>query len=135
MIDRIQNILSQPVLKKDRLTFLGILAIMSLIIFVYKSYFKQGSNDEWMIPFCGITGFILLGLLFSKFGNGLLRTWMSISTILGSTIFMVLLFLVYFLFLSPVFIIVNAFKRKSKTSIKTNWMISDGGYHDYKKMG
>jgi hypothetical protein len=104
----------------DRLLFALMLMIISGIYLGVNFIQKQVPFSEYRWWLLGTIALILLIACTEIPGGWIVKCWLTISSLMGKFIFFVFLFLVYFLVISPLFMIRNFFKR-SKIKIDTNW--------------
>ena len=134
LINFLKNIWSKNITIKDRLLFSLVLMGLS-ILFFYFMYFKNAIPfTEFQWEFYVLMAFLLSFVVIDFWGNFVIRIWLSISGFIGQIIFFVLLVLVYYLILSPIFLLVNLF-RKKKTNINSNWTDKVYINKDYQSMG
>lgn len=117
----------------DRLLFATMLLIISGIYFFINFINKEIPFSEYKWSSLAIITLILLIICTNIPGSWFIKCWLMISSTIGKIIFGILLFLVYFLLISPIFILRNLF-GKSQNKTASNWeepMINK----DYLNMG
>ena len=134
MIDFFREVMARPISRKDRIQFVLVLLAFTGIYF-YLKYFKKS------IPFedYNFKVYVVLTILtsiaaFKIFGNTIIRCWLLISRVIGKITFSIILFVVYFVFLVPVFKITQLFTKR-KVENQSNWEKSVPVNTDYKSMG
>lgn len=134
LISFFKNTWSRDIKVKERLYFSLVLMALSLLYF-YTLYSKKAIVvSELQFEFYVLAGFLFSFVLLDFWGNFILRLWLTVSGLVGQTIFFILLVLVYYLVLSPIFIMVNLF-RKKKINLSSNWTGNIYLNKDYQSMG
>ncbi len=134
MIDFFREVMARPISRKDRMQFVMVLGAFSGIYF-YLKYFKKGiSFEDFKSQMYVILVILTLIISFKVFGNTVIRCWLFISAIIGKIIFNILLFVVYFVFLVPIFKITKMFTKR-KTESNSNWELKAPVNSDYQSMG
>lgn len=133
-INFFKNIWSKDIKVKDRLYFSLVLMGFSLLYF-YSLISKQKiAIVEFQMEFYVLAAFLFSFVLLDFWGNLILKLWLTVSGVIGQIIFFSLLVLVYYLILSPIFILVNLFKKK-KDNAQSNWTSNIYINKDYQSMG
>jgi hypothetical protein len=134
LINHFKNTWMKPVKTKDRFQFSLVLLVL-LVIYYYSRYIKHHiifNEYQWEVYTLLI--FLVSFVVIDFWGNYIVRLWLTISGTFGKLIFGLLLLLVYFLILSPLFLVVNAFSSK-RIAKKTNWTNKVYLNKDYNSMG
>src|SRR5687767_15971093 len=111
-ISFIRHIWIRKIKVRDRFLFSLVLLVLSAFYY-YTRYGKAGIEFEtiqWEVYtlICFLVSFIVVDF----WGDFIVRIWLTVSGVVGQTIFFLLMFLFYFLFLSPVFMIRKLVKKK-----------------------
>jgi hypothetical protein len=109
--------------------------LVLLVIYYYSRYIKHHiSFNEYQWEVYTILVFLVSFVLIDFWGNYIVRLWLTISGTIGKIIFGLLLILVYFLILTPLFFVINAFGSNRMTK-STNWTSKIYINKDYNSMG
>jgi hypothetical protein len=134
LINHFKNTWVKPIKTNDRFQFSLVLLVL-LLIYYYSRYIKHHiifTEYEWEVY--TLIGFLVSFVVIDFWGNYVVRLWLSISGIFGKIIFGILLILVYFIILSPLFFIINSFSSKPINK-SSNWTTKIYVNKDYKSMG
>lgn len=119
---------------KDRLLFGLMLTLISGFYFYTVIFRRHESVWDHLIELGVCTGSILLILVVKFIGNMVFKIWLSVSGTFGQVIFFIIQFVVFYLILSPVYILVNLAKKKNR-STHSNWSINPHRNTNYKNPG
>ena len=110
--------------KANNRSFGVLFFIVFLIIGFYPMYKGENPNIFFLVL---SLPFIILGLLNSKILTPLNKTWIKIGEILGLIIAPIIMAMVYFIFLTPISLIVRIFGKdllniKFNKKLETYWI-------------
>jgi len=134
LIDDIKNIWKRDIKVKDRLSFSLVLTGL-LAIYYYSRYTKlHVPFMEYQWEVYALISILVSFVLINFWGNFILRIWLTIAGIVGKIMNIIIFFVLYFVILTPIFIIRNQFLRKKKLT-ETNWTSKMYINSDHFKMG
>ena len=134
LIDLYKNTWSKKISFSDRFLFSSVLLVFS-VLYVYSRYYKHHVPfADYQTDLYVMLGYLLSFVVLPFWGNFILKLWLTISGTIGQIIFFILLLVVYYVILSPVFLLVNLFKKK-KQSLNSNWIENIYTNKDYQSMG
>ena len=102
--------------------------ILFFIVFLIIGFYPMYNGDSPNINFLILSlPFIILGLLNSKILTPLNKTWIKLGEILGLIIAPVIMAIVYFIFLTPISLVVRIFGKdllniKFNKKLETYWI-------------
>tara|TARA_B100000963_G_scaffold172071_1_gene149626 strand:+ start:904 stop:1284 length:381 start_codon:yes stop_codon:yes gene_type:complete len=102
--------------------------ILFFILFLILGLWPLKNNDNLNLYLIIISCiFLILGLTNSKFLSPLKKLWIKFGEILGSIIAPIVMALIYFIFLTPISLVVRIFGKdllgiKFNKNIKTYWI-------------
>ena len=134
MTDLFRNIMTRKINRKDRIQFASVLLVFAGLFFYMKHVRYDVPVEDFIWGIAGVFVVLLTIVLFKSPGNSIIRGWLLISSIIGKIIFSAFLFIVYFLFLVPLFGAIKLFTKRSPEA-STNWSKNTASINDYKKMG
>ena len=134
MIDFFKEVMARPISRKDRIQFVLVLIAFAAIYFYLKYFKKEIPFADYDFKVYGVLIILASIAVFKIIGNTIIRCWLIISGVIGKIIFSVILFVVYFVFLVPVFKSIQMF-TKSKKKSNSNWELNTPANSDYKSMG
>lgn len=134
LINFYKNIWMRPVSLKDRLLFCLMIVLASGLYLYSKLDALSQSLNEHLFEFICILGLILLIAFIRPVGKFIIRLWLSVSGTIGQVVFMALLFIVFYVFLSPVYILFNLIKKKD-LRMSSNWSTGSHKNSNYKSPG
>jgi len=134
MISFYRNIWSKKITWKDRVLF-GTMLLLITGYYFYSLFFKK---DELLSVhltelFC-LPALILVIVLVKPLGNFILKLWFCISGSFGQLMFFIIQFVVFYVALSPVYILLNLVKKKNRSEI-SNWSVNPPKNTNYKNPG
>jgi hypothetical protein len=134
MINSIKERWNKPINRKERLVFSWILLFLYCIC-SYKVFFMPGFPFGYLHIIL-LSGLILIvsSFFFKRLGIQVYRSWATVRMLLFNLFFLMIEVLIYFLILTPVFLILDRFKNKTG-KMNTNWSEKQYINQDYKKMG
>lgn len=134
MTDLLRNVQDRKICRKDRFQFAAVLLVFAGLFYYMKYVRYDVPVEDFIWEIAGIFALLSTIVLFKSPGNSIIRVWLLISAIIGKIIFSALLFIVYFLFLVPLFGAIKLFTKRSPEPT-TNWSKNTASINDYKKMG
>jgi hypothetical protein len=119
LIKGYKDLWNKKISLRDRLLFALVLLIVGSIYF-WSNFIRKDipfGNYQWYVLLT-ITIILLIACTPTP-GGWIVKLWLMISSTIGKLVFAIILFLVYFLIISPLFILVNLFRKKDKSG--TGW--------------
>lgn len=134
LISFLKNTWSKNIRVKDRFIFSLVLMAFSILFFYFRYLKNTIAFVEFQFEFYVLMGFLISFIIIDFWGNFIIRIWLTISGFIGQVIFFLLLVLVYYLILLPIFVWINLLKKKKISSI-SNWAHKVYINKDYQSMG
>ncbi|MBL0340098.1 MAG: hypothetical protein IPP71_03765 [Bacteroidetes bacterium] len=120
--------------RKDRFYF-SLVVLLLAGWYCYTQYFKNAIPiAEYPVQLYMVPLVLLAIVLFKIPGNFVLHLWLVTATIIGQIVFSVFLFIMYFLLLSPLFMLIGYFTKK-QVNPDSNWSSTKYINNDYQNMG
>ncbi len=134
MIDSIKTHWKKLIIRKERLNFLWVVFLL-YVAFLCKMFYKTKwpFGSYHVILVAGLV-FIVLSLYFERLGLLVYRLWTALTRLIFNAVFVFIEIVIYFLFLTPVFLILTFFKDNTG-KLKSFWSTRQYINRDYKKMG
>jgi uncharacterized membrane protein len=134
LIDFFRNTWSKKIRTKDRF-FFSLVLLVVMVFYFQSRYIQHGvSYTEYRWQVVTVLGFLVSFVVVDFWGNYILRLWLTVSGLFGKMVFFLCMFLVYFIILSPVFIVARFFKKK-ESAVQSNWSQKIYINKDYQSMG
>ena len=134
MIDFFREVMARPINRKDRIQFVSVLLAFAGIYFYLKYFKKSIPFEDYDFKVYGVLAILTSIAVLKTLGNIVIRCWLLISGMIGKIIFSIILFVVYFVFLVPVFKSIQIFTKRKKES-NSNWELNTPANSDYQSMG
>ncbi len=129
-----KNIWNKSISRKDRILF-GLMFLLLSGFYFYSLIITQKEPViNHLVELFSFGGFILLIVFIRQIGNFIIKTWLSISGSVGQIIFLIIQFIVFYVILSPVYMIINLMKVKKKP-MNSNWSSNPHRNMNYKNPG
>jgi carbon starvation protein CstA len=114
--------------KKNSNKSFGVLFFIVFLIVGLYPYFQNENIRTWSIILSII--FLILGIFNSKFLSPLKSAWLKLGEMLGKFIAPIVMLLVYFVFITPIGLILKIFNKdvinyKIKKNLKSYWIKRD----------
>ena len=114
--------------KKNSNKSFGVLFFIVFLIVGLYPYLQNENLRVWSIILSII--FLILGIFNSKFLSPLKSAWLKLGEMLGKFIAPIVMLLVYFVFITPIGLILKIFKKdiinlKIKKNLKSYWIKRD----------
>ncbi len=134
LINFYNNIWKRRVSLKDRILF-GLMFLLLFTLYFYTAILRNKHPwDLYLVEIISVVCLILFILAVKPFGSFVIRLWLCISGTIGRIVFFIVQLMLFYLILSPVYVLINLTKKKNnqKTS---NWEMNPHKNTNYRSPG